>query len=561
MANVKISNLTAATTPVAGTEVLPIVQSGATVKVSIANLTPGLDTITAAKGGTGQTSYAVGDLLYASTTTALSKLADVATGNALISGGVSTAPSWGKIGLTTHVSGVLPTANGGTNLSSFTANGVVYASSTSALTTGSALVFDGTNLGVGVTPSAIAANYATLQLGGSVGGGIKLGTSSASVGYVVGSAGGVEIGTTGSTSLSFFTNNATRATLDTSGNLGLGVTPSAWGSSLKAIQLPNAISLASFSGGATPNAYLSTNIYFNGSNWIFNGTYGASRYEQVSGQHQWFGISSGTAGGTATLPQLMTLDASGNLRLGTTSDLSAGDKFTVVGGNIAVQRTSGITTFLGDSTQNGYVGTITNHAFAFLTNSTERARIDSSGNLLVGTTSAAAKLTVVANNASANGSAYIQNDTGTSGSGVLYTNFSNASATTSSYYFLVARNGGGSTYVLRADGTMTFSSDARLKKNIVSSDGYLSRLNQLRPVSYQWNYQKEGDETTSLGLIAQEVEQVFPNLVIEESFVEGEEARKSVKYSELPMMLLKAIQEQQALITQLQADVASLKGA
>ena len=72
-------------------------------------------TLVAANGGTGQSSYAVGDLLYASTTTALSKLADVATGNALISGGVSTAPSWGKIGLTTHVSGTLPLANGGTN--------------------------------------------------------------------------------------------------------------------------------------------------------------------------------------------------------------------------------------------------------------------------------------------------------------------------------------------------------------------------------------------------------------------------------------------------------------
>ena len=72
-------------------------------------------TLVAVNGGTGQSSYAVGDLLYASTTTALSKLADVATGNALISGGVSTAPSWGKIGLTTHVSGTLPVANGGTN--------------------------------------------------------------------------------------------------------------------------------------------------------------------------------------------------------------------------------------------------------------------------------------------------------------------------------------------------------------------------------------------------------------------------------------------------------------
>ncbi|RPJ33328.1 MAG: hypothetical protein EHM17_10650, partial [Verrucomicrobiaceae bacterium] len=62
-------------------------------------------TLAATSGGTGQSSYAVGDLLYASTTTALSKLADVATGNALISGGVGVAPSYGKIGLTTHVSG------------------------------------------------------------------------------------------------------------------------------------------------------------------------------------------------------------------------------------------------------------------------------------------------------------------------------------------------------------------------------------------------------------------------------------------------------------------------
>jgi hypothetical protein len=76
-------------------------------------------TLVATSGGTGQTSYAVGDLLFASTTTALSKLADVATGNALISGGVGVAPSYGKIGLTTHVSGTLPVANGGTGITSF----------------------------------------------------------------------------------------------------------------------------------------------------------------------------------------------------------------------------------------------------------------------------------------------------------------------------------------------------------------------------------------------------------------------------------------------------------
>jgi len=77
----------------------------------------GWKVVPATAGGTGQTSYAIGDLLYANTTTTLAKLPDVATGNALISGGVGVAPSWGKIGLTTHVSGVLPVANGGTNAS------------------------------------------------------------------------------------------------------------------------------------------------------------------------------------------------------------------------------------------------------------------------------------------------------------------------------------------------------------------------------------------------------------------------------------------------------------
>jgi hypothetical protein len=152
MANTKISNLAPASTPVAGTEVLPIVQASTTVKLAIVDITPGLSTITAAKGGTGQTSYAVGDLLYASTTTALSKLADVATGNVLLSGGVSTAPAYGKVGLTTHVSGVLPLANGGTGTATWTANKSVWSSS-AGLTTGLTYYEDGTNQVWGSTTS------------------------------------------------------------------------------------------------------------------------------------------------------------------------------------------------------------------------------------------------------------------------------------------------------------------------------------------------------------------------------------------------------------------------
>lgn len=72
-------------------------------------------TLPAASGGTGQSSYAIGDIPFASGSTSLSKLADVATGNALLSGGVGVAPAYGKVGLTTHVTGTLPVANGGTN--------------------------------------------------------------------------------------------------------------------------------------------------------------------------------------------------------------------------------------------------------------------------------------------------------------------------------------------------------------------------------------------------------------------------------------------------------------
>lgn len=93
-----------------------------------------------AVGGTGLSSYAVGDLLYASGSTTLAKLADVATGNALISGGVTTAPSWGKIALTTHISGTLPIANGGTNTTSYTTNGVTYYNGTSVIN-GAVLTF------------------------------------------------------------------------------------------------------------------------------------------------------------------------------------------------------------------------------------------------------------------------------------------------------------------------------------------------------------------------------------------------------------------------------------
>ena len=81
--------------------------------------------IGAAYGGTGLSSYTVGDIVYATGTTTIGKLADIAVGNVLLSGGIGVQPEYGKVGLTTHVSGVLPVDNGGTGQA--TASGAINA--------------------------------------------------------------------------------------------------------------------------------------------------------------------------------------------------------------------------------------------------------------------------------------------------------------------------------------------------------------------------------------------------------------------------------------------------
>lgn len=126
------SNITSGTL---GTSRLSGSYTGITGVGTLAAGTWNAGTIAAGYGGTGFASYAVGDLLYADTTTSLAKLADVAVGNALISGGVSSAPSWGKIGLATHVSGTLPVASGGTGVTTSTGSGDVVLSNSPTLVT------------------------------------------------------------------------------------------------------------------------------------------------------------------------------------------------------------------------------------------------------------------------------------------------------------------------------------------------------------------------------------------------------------------------------------------
>jgi hypothetical protein len=108
-----------------------------------------------------------------------------------------------------------------------------------------------------------------------------------------------------------------RARLDSSGNFGLGVTPSAW-SGFTAFDIGSTGNLASFVSGA--DVQLNANAYFNGSGWIYKTTNTASRYRMNGNQFEWWNAPSGTAGNAITFTQAMTLTAAGRLLLGTTTE-------------------------------------------------------------------------------------------------------------------------------------------------------------------------------------------------------------------------------------------------
>ena len=198
-------------------------------------------------------------------------------------------------------------------------------------------------------------------------------------------------------------------------------------------------------------------------------------------------------------------------------------------------------------------------SLAFLPNDVEAMRIDSSGRLLVGTTSSTngGNMFVYNPGPSAWSTAVVNsktdNSTVTNGFLVKYTGVSPSDG---NYMFLCQdSNGTNRFYVTNAGGTGG-TSDENLKKNIETTrDGYLEDLNKIRIVKYNWKEQPDGTPK-DLGWIAQEVEQVFPRMVK----TDEDTGIKSVTHSAFVPMLIKAIQEQQAIITQLQADVVALKG-
>jgi len=378
----------------------------------------------------------------------------------------------GPVGSTTPAAGAFTTlaASSTVTLSGGTANGVAYLNGSKVVTSGSALVFDGTNL-------------------------------------------------------------------------GLGVSPSAWGSSYKAMEFLYS-GCGVFNTGSQKYISMIANAYRDsGGTYKYAASLEAGQYAIFGNQHIWYNAASGTAGNAISFTQAMTLDASGNLSLGVGQIAIPDTKYYLFGAGY------GGITGNGSNSSSGYL--------AFATFNAERARIDSSGHFLMGTTdpSTAAGVGFKINaDSSVPNVGQVVNTAGVANTYHFY----NTNATNSGYRFYVGVNGG----VNNFSGNNVNLSDERTKTNIEVSGGYLDKICDIPVKLFNYKDEPEGEQRT-LGVIAQDVEAVAPELVNQDGWLgdapEGEAPLKSIYTTDMMFALMKCIQEQQAIITSLTARIEALE--
>jgi len=267
----------------------------------------------------------------------------VSTGSIITAGGAGIAKNL-YVGVNANVAGTL----GVTGVATFSA-APIY----SSLTASSAVATDAskglvsvTNTGTGNNVLATAPTIASLNLttaltltgaSGTAGQALTSGgsgvaptwtTISSSPTAITNGTSNVTVNSSGG-SITATTNGTAAVTIDTSQNVGIGVTPSAWGGTYKAEQIgaKAAVSYTSLGNGYT---LLTHNAYDSGAGaWKYIANGYASQYTEVDGTHQWTTSASGTAGNAITFTESMRIDASGNVGIGTSSPST---KLAVAGG-------------------------------------------------------------------------------------------------------------------------------------------------------------------------------------------------------------------------------------
>ena len=352
------------------------------------------------------------------------------------------------------------------------------------------------------------------------------------------------------------TGGTERARVDSSGNLGLGVTPSAW-STGKAIQIGT---LQAGIWGAGDQIDICGNAYYN-AGWKAAATKaGATLYEMALGTHAWSVSGAVTAGNPITFTQAMTLDASGYLMVGTTTSNSAKLTLSNAGAESiqfypATSSNDNQTLHYNRSTSTYCNNSTYAAAHLFYIQGNEKARIDSSGNLLVGQTSVSQTANGVAIQYSGDATNLSRISVGGTGAGTGYSLYS---GTASAYRFYVSYAG----QIYATSTSITAISDQTLKTNVRDLETGLTEVMALKPRRFDWI---NGDATNVAGFIAQEVAEVFPELVDDYVYNIDEEGntitKKSLKMGDILPTLVKAMQEQQAIITALTARITALEQA
>ena len=355
------------------------------------------------------------------------------------------------------------------------------------------------------------------------------------------------------------TNATERMRIDSSGNLGLGVTPSAWISTAKAFQI-NGGYVGSIWTTASGQFQIGNNVYTNsGGNDTYISTNYAAKYNISStGQHQWYTAASGTAGNAITFTQAMTLDASGNLGIGVTSPTSAlyvaAQSDTAGGAGITLGNTTTNRRWLTRFGTNSDLG----YYLDFYDGSSWNTRLalTYTGNLLVGTTSSAGRLTINGSTAdstancvsfrdSSSTSLFIVRDDGRISTGGALSPYSNTTASAANMY-------------VDASGIFYRStSSLKYKTNVENATHGLADVLKLRPVTYQSKATEDGQIIYG-GLIAEEVDAAGLKEFVQYA---PDGSPDALAYGNMVSLCIKAIQELSAQVTELKAEVQAFKGA
>jgi hypothetical protein len=531
------------------------------------------------------------------------------------------------------------------------------------------------NLGIGTSSpsyllhvygnSNVASISAAIQNAGTSDVGLRFIRGSTGLGFIgngsfiVSGGSSTDWGLMATNNMLFAINASEKMRLDSSGNLGLGVTPSAWSGGPA-----NEIRGLSLWANATNGGYSVQNAFYNGSNWIYKTTSQASYYLQGTGIHSWFTAPSGTAGdpitGANAFVQVMTVSSDGTFRVKGAGTAGSTDAFQVsgsapadaaridssgnflLGGTVAANSTGGMTITVGaggsastplalrnPGTTNGsgvqlsfrgstnigaendyaYIGMVADDTTAktgsirFSTangsSPTERARISSDGTFRVkgagtaGSTDAfqvsgsapadAARITSGGDLLVGATSAILSERINITGSVASFLGrVRNSNATPSGWlvdYTTATPNGTGNQFLycsdataLRAEirsngGLANYSandvnlSDRREKTNFAPAKSYLDAICAIPVQTFNYIDQSEDDPGLTLGVVAQDVQAVAPELVMESNWGTAEEPKQrlSIYQTDLQYALMKCVQELKAQNDELRARVAALE--